>query len=192
VFTNGLVADVGGWCRVEPHGSGVRDESSAVSVRRKSPAPTTSNVERAICNPTSGFPLRPLGRRVVLCDDSFRLLDTSVLAANHAGANPNSMPVIRMMTVVQAKTTQSNETLMLDSSHGYLNRPGRILRHRYPSSRPPHPPSAASSRDSVSSWRAIRTRPVVPHTWLNGEICEYQRPQVRSATDPSSRRTWAR
>ena len=134
-------------------------ESRPKSVRKNSPAPTTSNVESAIWKATIALPLMPRRRRVTVCALSFKLLLTSLRAASHAGARPKINPVNRVTPAAKANTPQSIRTLRSLCSQPLPSNEGIALRPRYPSSRPPAPPMAASSKLSVSNWRRIRPRP---------------------------------
>ena len=128
------------------------------SEKAKSPALTTSRDESAIWKETRPLPSRPLRRRVAAVAESLSAVLTLVRVDCHAGMIPKRMPVNNETAAVKAKMRMSKWVFIGTGSHEVESRCGMTLRPKYPKAKPATPPSAESSRLSVSTWRSTRPR----------------------------------
>ena len=127
---------------------------SVTNVRMNRPAPTSSTSERATCTTTSGCPSMRCRSPAIVRPCSFIASPGSTRDARSAGASPKSRAVPTATTIVNASARQSSDTSTNTVSRNVVSWPTRSRLPHTANARPRIAPAPASSRLSVSSWRA--------------------------------------
>ena len=175
--------------RSKPSGTCV----SPLNDRRNRPAPTRSTSERATCARTSPLAIGVWLDAPGVRPRSFIASIGAPRVARHAGATPKTSAAMRPAAAVNASMRASS-----GSSRDTASEASCATRSRLPqcaTATPAAAPMAASSRLSISSWRASRPRDAPSasrtlHSWLRAVARASSRlamlAQAISSTNPAT------